>query len=132
MCVLVHLDLHTYTPCQLLIRASNRRDVCSKNRQNPRESNSTVMSKRKASTGRVNADLNSPVQRWKYCCRMQMCPFYSTMAISTQFKFSAYLFIHLQCSCSLINLFSSTCRVGFKEKNKPQQFSQIFLNYHHK
>src|SRR4029434_71155 len=101
MCVLVHLDLHTYTPCQLLIRASNRRDVCSKNRQNPRESNSTVMSKRKASTGRVNADLNSPVQRWKYCCRMQMCPFYSTMAISPLLSFSSPLLSSLLLSSLL-------------------------------
>ena len=38
--VLVHLNLHTYTPRQLLIRARNRSDVCSRNRPNPRESNS--------------------------------------------------------------------------------------------
>ena len=24
------------------------------------------------------------LQRWRYCCRMLMCPFYSTMAISTR------------------------------------------------
>ena len=50
------LDLHTYMPRQLLIRARNRSAVCSQNQQNPRESNSkatqsTVMSKRKANTG---------------------------------------------------------------------------------
>ena len=36
----VQLDLHTYTPRQLLIRARIRSDVCSQNRPNPRESNS--------------------------------------------------------------------------------------------
>ena len=29
-----------------------------------------IMSKQKASTGGLNADLTSPVQRWRYCCRM--------------------------------------------------------------
>src|SRR4029434_4532615 len=29
-----------------------------------------IMSKWKASTGGLNADLTSPVQRWRYCCRM--------------------------------------------------------------
>ena len=56
MRVFVHLDLHTYTPRQLLIWARNRSDVCSQNRQNQCESNtkeaqSTVMSKRKSNTG---------------------------------------------------------------------------------
>src|SRR4029434_582341 len=37
--VLVRLNLHTYTPCQLLIRARNRSDVCSRNRPNLHESN---------------------------------------------------------------------------------------------
>src|SRR4029434_3314796 len=40
MCVLVKVDLHTYTPRQLLIRAHNRSDVCSRNRPNLHESNS--------------------------------------------------------------------------------------------
>src|SRR4029434_3663246 len=39
---LVHLDLHTYTHRQLLIRARNRSDVCSRNRPNLHESNSKV------------------------------------------------------------------------------------------
>src|SRR4029434_8638941 len=38
-----------------------------------------VMSKRKVSTSKRRSNL--PVQRWRYCCRMLMCPFYSTMAI---------------------------------------------------
>ena len=38
--VLVHLNLHTYTPRQLLIRARNRCDVCSGNRPNSRKGNS--------------------------------------------------------------------------------------------
>src|SRR4029434_9487751 len=70
MRVLVLLNLHTYTPCQLLIRARNRSDVCSRNRPNPLTfanfANATrkrVMSNRKASTGRVNAELTSMVQR---------------------------------------------------------------------
>ena len=42
MRVLVKVDLHTYTPCQLLIRARNRSDVCSQNRPNLHESNSKV------------------------------------------------------------------------------------------
>src|SRR4029434_5795568 len=33
----MHLNLYTYTPRQLLIRARNRSDVCSRNRPNPRK-----------------------------------------------------------------------------------------------
>src|SRR4029434_2697389 len=29
----------------------------------------------------VNPDLISPGQRWRYCYRMYICPFYSTMSI---------------------------------------------------
>src|SRR4029434_7873164 len=53
----------------------------------------------------VNADLTSPVQRWRYCCRMKMCPFYSTMAISTQLSFVLiYLFTYI-CSVRVVLLF---------------------------
>ena len=38
--VLVLLNLHTYTPRQLLIRARNRSDVCCRNLPSPHESNS--------------------------------------------------------------------------------------------
>src|SRR4029434_8911008 len=98
--VLVHLDMHTYTPHQLLIRAHNLSDVCSQNQQNSQSnSKATVISKRKASTGGVNADLPSPV--WRYCGRIYMCILFHYGYIHT-IEFSAYLFIHLnwQCLCS--------------------------------
>ena len=53
----------------------------------------------------VNADLTSPVQRWSYCCRMKMCPFYSTMAISTRLSLVLiYLFTYI-CSVRVVLLF---------------------------
>ena len=103
----VHLNLHTYTPHQLLIRARNRSDVCSWNRIHVKATRKQVMSKRKASTGLVNADLTSPVQRWRYCCRMKMCPFYSTLAISTRLSLvltGIYLFTYI-CSVRVVLLF---------------------------
>ena len=62
MLVLVHLNLHTFTPRQLLIRTRNRSAVCS---QNPRESNSKatqskVISKRKANTGGAEVSKQRP------------------------------------------------------------------------
>src|SRR4029434_1595100 len=107
MRVFVHLDLHTYTPRQLSIWARNRSDVCSQNRQNPRESNSTatVMSQRQARTCPLTADRRCPRQSWSYCCRMYMCPLYSTMTISTRLSLVLiYLFTAI-CSVHIVLLF---------------------------
>src|SRR4029434_2261827 len=122
MRVLVDLNLHTYMPRQLLIRARNRSDVCSQNRQNPRESNSkatqsTVMSKRKANTGGAQVS-----KRRSNFTGAEVEVLLQDVDVSILFhngyinaiELSAYLFIHLhlQCSCSPFIYFrTSRCLV---------------------
>ena len=119
MLVLVHLNLHTFTPRQLLIRTRNRSAVCS---QNPRESNSKatqskVISKRKANTGGAEVSKQRP-----NFTGAEVEVLLQNIDVSILFhygyihaiKFSLYLFIHchLQCSCSdFIYFRTSQCLV---------------------
>lgn len=114
-CVLKHLDLHTYTSRQLLIRASNRSDVCSWNWPNPRESNSKG-SHVKAESGHRSSKRRSNFNGAEVEVLLQDVDF----SILFQYgyinviEFSAYLFIHLhlQCSCSAFIYFrTSRCLI---------------------
>ena len=93
--VLVHLDLHTYTPCQLLIRARNSSDVCSRNWPNPRESNSKA-SHVKAESGHRSSKRRSnftgaEVEVLLQDVDVSIIFHYSYINV---IEFSAYLFIH--------------------------------------
>src|SRR4029434_3822182 len=113
--VLVHLDLHTYTPRQLLIRAHNRCDVCSRNRPNPREGNS------KASHVKAESEHWSRKRRSNFTgAEVEVLLQDEDVSILFHYgyinaiEFCAYLFIHLhlQCSCSPFIYFrTSQCLV---------------------
>ena len=106
--VLVLLNLHTYTPRQLLIRARNRSDVCSQNRENPRESiskatQSTVMSKLKANSGGTQVCKCRPnftVAEVEVLSQNIDVSILSHYGYIYAIEFSAYLFIHLYLQCS--------------------------------
>ena len=113
--VLVHLDLHKYTPRQLLIRARNRSNVCSQNRPNPRESKS------KASHVKVESEHRSSKRRSNFT-GAEVEVLLQDVDVFILFhngyinviELSAYLFIHshLQCSCSAFVYFMiSRCLV---------------------
>ena len=99
-------DLQTYTPRQLLIGARNRSDVCSRNRPNPRESNS------KASHVKAESEHRSSKRRSNFTgAEVEVLlqdvdvPFYSTMAISTRLSsVLIYLFTYI-CSVLVVLLF---------------------------
>src|SRR4029434_8214158 len=67
-----------------------------------------IMSKWKANAGGAPASKSRPnslVQRWRYCCRMWMFPFYSTIAVSTRLSLVLiYLFTYI-CSFRVVLLF---------------------------
>src|SRR4029434_5575755 len=96
----MHLDLHTYTPRQLLIRARNRSDVCSRNRPNPCESNS------KASHVKAESEHRSTKRRSNFHSA-EVEVLLQDVEVSILFhygyinaiEFSAYLFIHFHLQC---------------------------------
>src|SRR4029434_4960956 len=104
MCVLVKVDLHTYTPRQLLIRARNRSDACSRNRPNPSESNSKA-SHVKAESGHRASKRRSNFTGAEVEVLLQDVDVHILFHYGyiNAIEFSAYLFIHLylQCSCTL-------------------------------
>src|SRR4029434_102982 len=112
MRVLVHLNLHTYTPRQLLIRACNRGDWCSRNRGYPREGNSKAShvkaeSEHRSSKRSTSAEVEVLLQD-------ENVSFLFHYGYINAIEFSAYLFIHLhlQCSCSPFIYFrTSRCLV---------------------
>src|SRR4029434_59446 len=106
MRVLVHLNLHTYTPRQLLIRACNRGDWCSRNRLNPCERNSKAShvkaeSEHRSSKRSTSAEVEVLLQDEDVSILFHYGYF-------NAIEFSAYSFIHLhlQCSCTFTFTFS--------------------------
>ena len=112
MHVLVHLDLHKYTPRQLLIRARNRSNVCSQNQPNPCES------KWKASHVKAESEHRSSKRRSNFTGAEVEVAYWLLQDVDVSIlfhygyfnviEFSAYLFIHLhlQCSCTFTFTFS--------------------------
>src|SRR4029434_3290307 len=103
----MHLNLYTYTPRQLLIRARNRSDVCSRNRPNPRK----ATRKQRESDSHVKAESeHRSSKRRPIFTGAEVEVLLQNVDVSILFhygyinaiEFSAYLFIHLhlQCSCS--------------------------------
>src|SRR4029434_8905318 len=106
-------DLQTYTPCQLLIRARNSSDVCSRNRPNPRESNSKV-SHVKAESGHRSSKRRSNFPGAEVLLQDVDVSILFHYGYINAIEFSAYLFIHLhlQCSCRAFIYFrTSRCLV---------------------
>src|SRR4029434_4345989 len=118
---LVHLNLHTYTPRQLLIRARNGCDVCSGNRPNSRKGNS------KASHVKAESEHRWSKRRSNFT-GAEVKVLLQDVDVSILFhngyinaiELSAYLFIHLhlQCSCSPFIYFrTSRCLRGTANGN---------------
>src|SRR4029434_6217609 len=91
---LMHLDLHTYTPHQLLIRARNRSDVCSQNR--PKASHVKAESEHRSSKRRSNFT-SAEVEILLQDVDLSVLFHYGCI---NAIEFSAYLFIHLHLQCS--------------------------------
>src|SRR4029434_488996 len=81
----MHLNLHTETPPPAPYKGML---LCAHSTGNAKLQR-LIISKQAP----VNPDLISPGERWRYCYRMYICQFYSTMAISTRLSLVVmYLF----------------------------------------
>ena len=96
----MHLDLHTYTPRQLLIRARNSSDVCSRKQPSPRES--------KSEASHVKAESNFTGAEVEVLLQDEDVSILLHYGYINAIEFSADIFIHLhlQCSCTFTFTFS--------------------------
>src|SRR4029434_11139247 len=122
MRVLMHLNFHTYTPCQLLIRARNRSDVCSRNRPNPRKSKSKA-SHVKVESGHRSSKCRSNFNGAEVEVLLQdedvYILFHYGYIHAIEFSANLFIHLHLQCSCSAFIYFrTSPCLVESRSEER--------------